>query len=82
MKTRIFFVFLALLVVLVGCQMPTPGSDPEIEQLKQQNQLLSQQLLEAEQQALDLQAQVATLTAQIASLGRNRQPSSHDQFNP
>ena len=82
MKTRIFFVFLALLVVLVGCQMPTPGSDPEIEQLKQQNQLLSQQLLEAEQQALDLQAQVATLTAQIASWEETGNPLPTTNLTP
>ena len=82
MKKRTFFISLAILFILVSCQMPTASPDSEIEQLKQQNQLLSQQLLEAEQQALDLQAQVATLTAQITSLEESGNPLPSADVTP
>lgn len=68
MKKAFFFVFLALAVVLAGCQPIAPTDATEIDQLREQNQSLSQQLLESQRQILDLQSQVDALSTQVAQL--------------
>jgi len=68
MKKAFFFVFLALAVVLAGCQPIAPTDTAEIDQLREQNQSLSQQLLESQRQILDLQSQVDALSTQVAQL--------------
>ena len=68
MKKAFFFVFLALAVVLAGCQPIAPTDTAEIDQLREQNQSLSQQLLESQRQILDLQSQVDALSTQVVQL--------------
>jgi len=68
MKKAFFFVFLALAFVLAGCQPIAPTDTAQIDQLREQNQSLSQQLLESQRQILDLQSQVEALSTQVAQL--------------
>ena len=68
MKKAFFFVFLALAVVLAGCQPIAPADTAEIDQLREQNQSLSQQLLESQRLILDLQSQVDALSTQVVQL--------------
>ena len=68
MKKAFFFVFLALAVVLAGCQPIAPTDTAEIDQLREQNQSLSQQLLESQRQIQDLQSQVDALSTQVVQL--------------
>ncbi|MEL7626258.1 MAG: hypothetical protein AAGU15_05310 [Anaerolineaceae bacterium] len=68
MKKTFFFLFLALAITLFGCQPLVPTDTAELDQLREQNQNLSQQLLEAQQQVNDLQAQVNALSTQVAQL--------------
>lgn len=68
MKKSSLYVFLAIVVVLVGCQPIAPTDAIEVDQLREQNQILSQQLLESQIQIQVLQGQVTTLSTQVAQL--------------
>ena len=68
MKKAFFFVFLAFAVVLAGCQPIAPTDTTEIDQLREQNQVLTQLLLEGQEKIRDLQIEVNTLSTQVAQL--------------
>jgi len=67
MKLKPLVVLLTILLIFTACQVTTPTPFAEAEQLRQQNQLLADQLLEAQRQISNLETQVATLTAQLDS---------------
>lgn len=68
MKKAFFFVFLAFAVVLAGCQPIAPTDTTEIDQLREQNQILTQLLLQGQEKIRDLQIEVNTLSTQVAQL--------------
>lgn len=68
MRKNLLIVFLILAAVIAGCQPVVPTDTTEIDQLREQNQSLSQQLLESQRQILDLQSQVDALSTQVAQL--------------
>ncbi len=68
MKKVFFFVFLAFAVVLAGCQPIAPTDTTEIDQLREQNQILTQLLLEGQEKIRDLQIEVNNLSTQVAGL--------------
>ena len=68
MKKKLWFIVVVLVIISTSCQAVTPAPDNEAELLRQQNQLLSDQLLEAQRQISDLESQIETLNAQIAAL--------------
>lgn len=68
MKKAFFFVFLAFAVVIAGCQPIAPTDTTEIDQLREQNQVLTQLLLEGQGKIRDLQIEVNTLSTQVAQL--------------
>ena len=61
MNKKIFSLLIVLLLTLTGCVATTPSESSEIEQLRQQNQLLSDQLLGAQEQNNALSTQIAAL---------------------
>jgi hypothetical protein len=67
MNKNLFSLLIVFALTLTGCVAATPGDSTELEQLQQQNQLLSDQLLEA-------QEQINTLSTQIADLENASEP--------
>lgn len=68
MRKYLLTVFLVCVIVMSGCQPMEPTDTSEMELLKEQNQILSQQLLESQKQILDLQSQIKILSTQVAQL--------------
>ena len=68
MKNKFFAVFLALTILLVSCEPMEPTDSIDVERLKEQNQLLSQQLLESQEEIQKLQNEVNVLSTQTAQL--------------
>ncbi len=60
MNKKIFSLLIVFILTLTGCVATAPGSN-ELEQLRQQNQLLSDQLLAAQEQINTLSTQIAIL---------------------
>ncbi len=74
MKKKNLLMLLVLLIMVTGCQVVTPTPVDEVEQLKQQNQHLSDQLLETQRQVVELESQIETLNTQIAALQPEETP--------
>ena len=55
MKNKFIAVFLALTIVLVSCEPLEPTDSIDVERVKEQNQLLSHQLLESQEEIQKLQ---------------------------
>ena len=77
MKNKFFAVFFVLVVALASCQPLEPTDSSEVERLKEQNQILSQQLLESQEQIRQLQNEVNILSTQAAQI----QPTPIQQGN-
>lgn len=65
MNKKIISTFLMLILTLTGCIAAVPTETAELEQLRQQNQLLSDQLLDAQDQLNALSTQIAALETSI-----------------
>lgn len=61
MNKKLFSLLIVFILTLTGCLAATPSDSAELEQLRQQNQLLSDQLLAAQEQTNVLATQVANL---------------------
>lgn len=61
MNKKIFSLLIVFILTLTGCVATTPSESSELEQLRQQNQLLSDQLLAAQEQNNALSTQIAVL---------------------
>ncbi len=59
MNKKFFSLIIVFILTLTGCVATTPSESSEIEQLRQQNQLLSDQLLAAQEQNNALSTQIA-----------------------
>lgn len=77
MKNKFFAVFFVLVVALASCQPLEPTDSSEVERLKEQNQILYQQLLESQEQIRQLQNEVNILSTQAAQI----QPTPIQQGN-
>ena len=65
MNKKIISTFLMLILTLTGCIAAVPTETAELQQLRQQNQLLSDQLLDAQDQLNALSTQIAALETSI-----------------
>jgi len=74
MNKNLFSLLIAFALTLTGCLAAAPGNSTELEQLQQQNQLLSEQLLAA-------QDQINTLSTQIADLENASEPLEPVEFS-
>ncbi len=74
MNKNLFSLLIAFALTLTGCLAAAPGNSIELEQLQQQNQLLSEQLLAA-------QEQINTLSTQIADLENASEPLDPVEFS-
>lgn len=61
MKKTLVPLLIVLILTLSGCVVATPSESTQLEQLRQQNQILSDQLLAAQDQINTLSTQVAAL---------------------
>ena len=61
MNKKIFSLLIVFILTLTGCVATTPSESSELEQLRQQNQLLSAQLLAAQEQNNALSTQISVL---------------------
>jgi hypothetical protein len=61
MNKKLFSLLIAFILTLTGCLAATPNESTELEQLRQQNQVLTEQLLTAQDQINTLSTQVAEL---------------------
>ncbi len=61
MKKNLVSFLIVFILTLTGCVVATPSENNELEQLRQQNQLLSDQLLAAQEQNNALSTQIAAL---------------------
>lgn len=68
MKKLLLFVFIILAFLATSCIPIEPKESTEVEQLREQNQILTQQLLESQTLIRDLQIQVNTLSTQVAQM--------------
>jgi len=68
MKKKLCSLLILSILTLTGCVATTPGGNAELEQLRQQNQLLTDQLLAAQEQINTLSTQIATLENPSISL--------------
>jgi len=50
MNKKLFSFLIVFILMLTGCVVAAPSESTELEQLRQQNQLLSDQLLAAQEQ--------------------------------
>ena len=78
MTQKPLVIFLTILLIFTGCQVITPTPLTEAEQLRQQNQVLADQLLDAQRQISNLETQVATLIAQLDSTPPEATPLPED----
>lgn len=68
MKKLLLFVFIILAFLATSCIPIEPKESTEVEQLREQNQYLTKQLLEGQTLIRDLQIQVNTLSTQVAQM--------------
>ena len=68
MKKTLFIVFMVLAILITACQPIEPTYTAEVEQLREQNQYLTQLLFESQTLIQDLQIEVSTLSTQVAEL--------------
>lgn len=68
MRKTFLIVFMVLAILITACQPIEPTDTAEVEQLREQNQYLTKQLLEGQTLIRDLQIQVNTLSTQVAGL--------------
>ncbi|HOZ39008.1 MAG TPA: hypothetical protein PLH64_09715 [Anaerolineaceae bacterium] len=61
MKKKLVSFLIVFILTLTGCVVATPSESAELEQLRQQSQLLSDQLLAAQEQNNTLSTQIAAL---------------------
>jgi len=61
MNKKLVSFLIVFILTLTGCVATTPSESSELEQLRQQNQTLSDQLLAAQEQNNDLSTQIASL---------------------
>jgi len=61
MKKKLCSLLIVSILTLTGCVASTPSGSAELEQLRQQNQLLTEQLLAAQDQINSLSTQIAIL---------------------
>ncbi len=68
MKKTLIMVFIFFAMLIAACQPIDPTDTAEVEQLREQNQYLTQQLLEGQTLIRDLQIEVNILSTQVAEL--------------
>ena len=68
MKKTLLMVFIFFAMLIAACQPIDPTDTAEVEQLREQNQYLTQRLLEGQTLIRDLQIEVNTLSTQVAEL--------------
>jgi len=68
MRKKLLIVFIIFTTLLTACQPIEPTDTTEVDTLREQNQYLTQQLLEGQTLIRDLQIQVNTLSTQVAQL--------------
>ncbi len=61
MNKKLVSLLIAFILTITGCVAAAPGESPELEQLRQQNQNLTDQLLAAQEQNNILSTQIAEL---------------------
>jgi hypothetical protein len=68
MRKIYLIVVMVFVVLFTACQPIEPTDSAEVEQLREQNQYLTKQLLEGQTLIRDLQIQVNTLSTQVAQM--------------